>query len=59
MMPNYEARLEIHHDCPYCILTERYSGLRINSWDNARTHVAVVNATGQITSNSSRKSLRI
>jgi predicted DNA binding protein len=42
MMPNYEARLEIHHDCPYCILTERYSGLRINSWDNARTHVAVV-----------------
>lgn len=41
-MPNYEARLDIHHDCPYCILTERYPGLKITSWDNASTHVAVV-----------------
>ena len=41
-MPNYEARLDIHHNCPYCMLTERYPGLRISSWDNASTHVAVV-----------------
>jgi predicted DNA binding protein len=41
-MPNFEALLEIRHDCPYCVLTERYSGLRISSWDNVTTHVAVV-----------------
>lgn len=41
-MPNFEARLDIRHDCPYCALTERYPGLRISSWDNATTHVAVV-----------------
>jgi predicted DNA binding protein len=41
-MPNYEVRLDVHHDCPYCILTERYPGLKITSWDNASTHVAVV-----------------
>jgi predicted DNA binding protein len=41
-MPNYEARFDVQHDCPYCILTERYEGLKITSWDNASTHVAVV-----------------
>lgn len=44
-MPNYEARLDIRHDCPYCMLTERYPGLRISSWDNASTHVAVVTSS--------------
>lgn len=46
-MPNYEARLDIRHDCPYCMLTERYPGLRISSWDNASTHVAVVTSSSQ------------
>jgi len=41
-MPNFEARLEVRHDCPYCILTERYPGLSISSWDNAAAHMAVV-----------------
>lgn len=41
-MPNYEARLDVRHDCPYCVLTERYPGLRISAWDNVSTHVAVV-----------------
>ncbi len=44
-MPNYEARLKVSHDCPYCALTERYPGLRITSWDNASTHVAVVTSS--------------
>jgi predicted DNA binding protein len=44
-MPNFEARIDVRHDCPYCILTERYSGLRITSWDNASTHVAVVTSS--------------
>jgi predicted DNA binding protein len=44
-MPNFEARLDIRHACPYCALTERYPGLRISSWDNATTHVAVVTST--------------
>jgi predicted DNA binding protein len=46
-MPNYEARLDIRHDCPYCVLTGRYPGLRISSWDNASTHVAVVTSESQ------------
>jgi hypothetical protein len=41
-MPNFEAVLEIRHHCPYCVLTERYEGLRISSWDNVTTHIAVV-----------------
>lgn len=32
----------VKHDCPYCVLTERYPGLRITTWDNTSTHVAVV-----------------
>lgn len=46
-MPNFEARLDIRHNCPYCTLTERYPGLRISSWDNATTHVAVVTSSSQ------------
>jgi predicted DNA binding protein len=42
LMPNFEALLEVRHPCPYCLLTERFDGLRISSWDNAKTHVAVV-----------------
>ncbi|MBI0584259.1 MAG: helix-turn-helix domain-containing protein [Methanomassiliicoccus sp.] len=44
-MPNYEARLDIRHNCPYCHLTERFPGLRISSWDTANTHVAVVTSS--------------
>lgn len=41
-MPNYEARLDISHDCPYCKITARHPGLHITSWDTATMHVAVV-----------------
>lgn len=41
-MPNYEARLDIRHDCPYCVLTERFPGLRISSWYNMSTHIGIV-----------------
>lgn len=43
-MPNYEATLEISHDCPYCIVTRDRPGTRINLWSNERMHVAVFEA---------------
>lgn len=46
-MPNYEARLDISHDCPYCKLTDRYPQLRITSWDTATMHIAVVTSPEQ------------
>ena len=41
-MPNYEATLEIKHDCPYCDITERHPDIHITAWDNTVMHIAVV-----------------
>ena len=41
-MPNYEFRLDIRHDCPYCVLTERFPALRISSWYNVSSHIGIV-----------------
>ncbi len=46
-MPNYEATLEVKHDCPYCDITERHPGIRITAWDNTVMHIAVVTSDGQ------------
>jgi predicted DNA binding protein len=46
-MHNFEARMEIAHDCPFCILTSKYPDSRITSWNNERTYVAIVEADSQ------------
>ncbi len=41
-MPNYEAVLEVKHDCPYCNITELHPGIHITAWDTTAMHIAVV-----------------
>jgi predicted DNA binding protein len=43
-MHNFEARMEIAHDCPFCLFTRQYPDSRITSWNNERTYVAIVEA---------------
>lgn len=42
VVPNYEAVLEVRHDCPYCNITERHTGIHITAWDTTAMHIAVV-----------------
>ena len=39
---NFEAQLEISHDCPYCRFTEKHPGSTITAWTNEVMHVAVI-----------------
>ncbi len=39
---NFEAQLEISHDCPYCRFTKKHPDSTITAWTNEVMHVAVI-----------------
>lgn len=41
-MTNFEAQLEISHDCPYCRFTRKHPDSTITAWTNEVMHVAVI-----------------
>lgn len=46
-MTNFEAQLEISHDCPYCRFTRKHPGSLITAWTNERLHVAIIDSQDQ------------
>lgn len=48
-MSNFEAELEISHDCPYCRFTRKHPDSTITAWTNERMHVAVIESEDQAT----------
>ena len=41
---NFEATIEVAHDCPFCRFTSKYQSSRITSWTNEKTVIAVVDS---------------
>lgn len=46
---NFEAQLEISHDCPYCRFTRKHPDSTITAWTNEIMHVAVIESEDQAT----------
>lgn len=48
-MTNFEAQLEISHDCPYCRFTKKHPDSTITAWTNEVMHVAIIESDNQAT----------
>lgn len=48
-MTNFEAQLDISHDCPYCRFTRKHPEAMITSWTSEKMHVAIINSEEEST----------